>query len=554
MTRRCTSHTSAMILSALVLLVGAGCEPEAQPDGPAEKPTAKMPSDPIPVANPSPAPTTPDASLNALAEQCKEFFSSASIQELIGVIEIFDRDPFESMDDAVVHCPLGREGAACRECATAIVEHVHGPKSTWQPPDNDDAELDDAAASPASDEKKRKLARVGTRFRAARPQAAAADMTPSQKEELQDLMALGYLGGYSEAPESQDVTLHDAQSAFNGLNLYCSGHAPEAVAMDMAGSVLHRWRLTIENVWPDAYRSQRSGFWRRVHWFPNGDILAIFEGIGLIKLDKDSNLLWAYRGACHHEAFVTDDGRIHVLTRRVKLLQKINAKQEVIEDLIAVLSPDGELIEEYSIVECFANSNYASLIQKTRDDIFHTNAIHVFDGSLSGISEHYKKGNVLISVLYMHSIAIIDPVRQRVVWALPGRQHKLFSYQHDPSPLPNGNLLIFANSICGQPALSQIVEFDPFSGRVDWTYGGTRESQFSTRTCGSNARLPNGNTLITESDNGRAFEVTSGGKIVWEFYNPHRAGDKGELIATLFDVVRVSEDFFPWLTTPNEDQ
>ena len=39
---------------------------------------------------------------------------------------------------------------------------------------------------------------------------------------------------------------------------------------------------------------------------------------------------------------------------------------------------------------------------------------------------------------------------------------------------------------------------------------------------GGNQRLPNGNTIITESDQGRVFEVTKDGKIVWEFYNPLR--------------------------------
>jgi hypothetical protein len=37
---------------------------------------------------------------------------------------------------------------------------------------------------------------------------------------------------------------------------------------------------------------------------------------------------------------------------------------------------------------------------------------------------------------------------------------------------------------------------------------------------GGAQRLPNGNTLITESDKGRAFEVTREGEIVWDFYNP----------------------------------
>ena len=56
-------------------------------------------------------------------------------------------------------------------------------------------------------------------------------------------------------------------------------------------------------------------------------------------------------------------------------------------------------------------------------------------------------------------------------------------------------------------------------------------------------RLPNGNTLITESDGGRALEVTPDRRIVWEFFNPHRAGEQGEYIATLFELLRLPPDF-----------
>jgi hypothetical protein len=46
-------------------------------------------------------------------------------------------------------------------------------------------------------------------------------------------------------------------------------------------------------------------------------------------------------------------------------------------------------------------------------------------------------------------------------------------------------------------------------------------------------RLANGNTLITESEGGRLFEVTPEGEIVWEYLNPVRGGEDGELIAVV---------------------
>ena len=44
---------------------------------------------------------------------------------------------------------------------------------------------------------------------------------------------------------------------------------------------------------------------------------------------------------------------------------------------------------------------------------------------------------------------------------------------------------------------------------------------FFSNERGSNQRLANGNTMITESDRGRVFEVTPGGDVVWQFLNPH---------------------------------
>ena len=88
-----------------------------------------------------------------------------------------------------------------------------------------------------------------------------------------------------------------------------------------------------------------------------------------------------------------------------------------------------------------------------------------------------------------------------------------------------------------------MLEFDPLTGEVLWKYQKERPDEFFSKTCGSAQRLANGNTLVTESDYGRAFEITAEGEIVWEYHNPRRAGDEGEFVATLFEVVRLPPDF-----------
>src|SRR5688500_15716277 len=52
-------------------------------------------------------------------------------------------------------------------------------------------------------------------------------------EEIQRLESIGYLAGTQSAPDEEGVTLHRADRAWQGLNLYVSGHGTEAILMDM---------------------------------------------------------------------------------------------------------------------------------------------------------------------------------------------------------------------------------------------------------------------------------------------------------------------------------
>ena len=58
----------------------------------------------------------------------------------------------------------------------------------------------------------------------------------------------------------------------------------------------------------------------------------------------------------------------------------------------------------------------------------------------------------------------------------------------------------------------------------------------------------NGNTLITESNFGRAFEVTPEKNIVWEYYSPERTGPDDVFIAQIFEMERVAPSSVPWLS------
>lgn len=374
------------------------------------------------------------------------------------------------------------------------------------------------------------------KWRTARASASGSEVSA-------DVKAIPYLQGYKEARDRPLVVEHDPEATYQGLNLYTSGHAAEAVLMDMSGRILHRWRYPLRRLWKGLRRDPEAAkveYWRRVYLYSNGDLLGIYEGNGLVKLNARSRVLWSHRGNIHHDLQVTEDGTIYVLDREGKILPRINPKEGVLEDFVTVLDPSGKVIRRLSILECFERSPYASLLQtmQRKGDIFHTNTLEVLDGRFADRHPAFRKGNLLVSLWGIHVLAVLDPEKRTVVWARTGGWRR----QHQPTFLDDGRMLLFDNLGAARDR-SRVIELDPLTGETLWRYGGTPEVDFFSKTLGSAQRLPNGNTLITESENGRALEVTREGRTVWEFHNPHRAGEQDELVAVLFEMVRLPPDF-----------
>ena len=171
---------------------------------------------------------------------------------------------------------------------------------------------------------------------------------PSDDKELakqmKKLESLAYLSGSRSAPGGESVVHYDEGYAYDGYSFYNSAHAPEAMLLDMNGTIVHKWSITVKDVWPD-FEPEDGAWghtcWRRVHLYPNGDLLGIFVGVGLVKLDKDSNLLWAYSGVAHHDVDVAPDGTIYLLTRKAGVDPQFHAKKPMLIDYVTELDPDG---------------------------------------------------------------------------------------------------------------------------------------------------------------------------------------------------------------------
>lgn len=368
-----------------------------------------------------------------------------------------------------------------------------------------------------------------------------ATLTEEQQRQFEELNAIGYLGGVTSAEQS-GVTVYDPDRALDGVNFYTSGHDARAYLIDMGGEILHEWRLRCDEVWPESENADRRGadWWRRAHLCDNGDVIAIFEGVGVIRIDMDSNLIWENENAAHHDLKLLDDGDLLVLTRTPRLIPEVHPTDLTLEDFLVRLGPAGEEKERHSVFRAMVSSPWAEHIAsgwKRTGDVFHTNTLHRLDGSIADRVPAFREGAILTSLNSVGLLAVWDLEKDTFTWA---RKHEPGG-QHDPEILPNGNLIYFDNFRNKQASV--VTEFDPATGETVWEYRGTAEHPFHSATCGTQQRLVNGNTLITESDGGRAFEVTQGGEMVWEFYNPERAGEDDEYIATIGEMTRI-----PWET------
>ena len=351
------------------------------------------------------------------------------------------------------------------------------------------------------------------------------------------LAAMGYLQGTQPTSSQIGVTLNDAALAYAGLNLYTSGHGPEAVLMDMDGTVLHSWRCSLDDAIPgytkpahvrDAARES----WRRAYLCPDGSLLAIFEGMALIKIDTNSNVIWSYAAGCHHDMQVLPDGTIYVLTSE--------PRDGNIDNGIALLDANGKELRRVSLLDCFRASSYSPLLSwlPAQGDVLHINTINLLDGALADTIPAFAPGNLMISSLTLNTIAVVDFRQVTVPWALTGKTIA----QHEPTLLANRNILVFDNRGAGE--ISRVLEINPVTQDIAWQHPPKGGSPFYSEWCGSAQRLPNGNTLITETDNGRAFEVTPNHKLVWEYINPNQFEEKGvRMVAALFDVVRLESDY-----------
>jgi len=238
----------------------------------------------------------------------------------------------------------------------------------------------------------------------------------------------------------------------------------------------------------------------------------------------DGELRWRRELRAHHDIERQHNGRLLTLTLRNRKLPDIHPTLPVRDDAIQELSADGNPLDSLSLYEAFSRGPHAITWKevdksegKRHIDLVHANSVVPFDQSqIAGRSPLHRATNLLVTSRHQDVIAVIDWATRELLFTW-GQDD--LSGPHDAIWLANGNFLIFDNGLGRN--WSRVNELDPHARSVVWEYKAPDPEEFYTAGRGSAQRLPNGNTLITNSGRGQIFEIASNGDVVWEFLNPN---------------------------------
>jgi hypothetical protein len=410
------------------------------------------------------------------------------------------------------------------------------------------------------------------------------------------------------------TTIYDPTRTWNGYTVLSPLGTQAAIVIDMNGNVVKQWdgyNLSAggpARVYPGGFIIGAAGanpprqeslelvqrdFEGRLLWrFDQNESITTRDGKTISSLRQHHD--WQREdfpaGYYSPEATPANQGaNTLILTHTNHVKPKVAPGAMLEDDRILEFSSEGKLLWEWVAsdhVDDFhldkeARDTIASAPGYNADrgafDWLHVNAAayvgpnHWFDAG----DKRFAPENVIISSRQASFLAIIGRDGS-IVWQMGPdfnaspelRAIRQIIGQHNahfiPKGLPGaGNLLVFDNggssgygkkssiALEGEGifarATSRVLEIDPVSLKLIWSY--TSPTFFATNISGAQ-RLPNGNTMVTEGPDGRLFEVTREGVVVWEYIFPLYSGARAT--NSVYRGYRLPYDWIPQLQRPTE--
>src|SRR5262245_13953782 len=232
---------------------------------------------------------------------------------------------------------------------------------------------------------------------------------------------------------------------------------------------------------------------------------ARFKAGAALEVDWNGKAVWQVTHPDHHhDARKLGNGNVILLCLRpvpVSLHDRIKGGLSgsevggvIYADYLLEMTTRGEVVWEWRSWEHLDFETAVITLQDRREEWTHGNTV-----------AERPDGNLVVSFRNISTVAIVDRATGAISWKLGAPP---LAQQHDPRPLPNGNLLIFdtgAHRVDHPAPHSRVIEVDPRTSAIVWEYRDQSLFDFFSPYISGAQRLPNGNTLICEGCDGRMF-------------------------------------------------
>ena len=294
----------------------------------------------------------------------------------------------------------------------------------------------------------------------------------------------------------------------------------------------------------------------------------------VVEFNQEGKLVWKYtddvRGLHHDEERMANGNTILVCSQDIKRPEI--SKRALKDDCLIEVDPKGKVVWEWQTADHFNELNldetakaeimnaYGTAVKTVPDSAFdwaHMNAASPIPENTGNTDPRFKAGNIVVSYRHLSTIAVVDKESKKIVWTAIGTTLGQHNTHMIAGGLPGaGHILVFDNGnndvnrnprhMQSRPN-SRVVEINPLDNKIVWEYNAEKSDRpmwtFVSHYISSAERQPNGNTLICEGSNGRIFEVTPAGQIVWEFINPYSKLNGKITDNTVFRASKVAESW-----------
>ncbi|MCE6960634.1 arylsulfotransferase family protein [Cereibacter sphaeroides] len=273
----------------------------------------------------------------------------------------------------------------------------------------------------------------------------------------------------------------------------------------------------------------------------DGSLIFTFDGsISLQRFDACGGRLWTTPGNFHHSVAQHEEAGTVWTFSDWTVLAEVSVedgrvlRQIAVEDIIA-RNPMIDILGLRIYDENDPDQNQRNVTGEWLYDPFHFNDAEPLPAALAAAFPGFEAGDLLISARSLNLVFVLDPDTLQIKWWRVGATQR----QHDPDWLPDGTISVLDNRMSRDA--SAIKRIDPVTYDATVKLDG-QKMNFFTRIRGKHQTLENGGTVVSSTQQGRAFETDAEGHPVLEVLN-HKPGDES-LFYVISEMRWLPSDYF----------